>query len=317
MPITKPKTSVARSAAIKSSLKPTTTKAAAKSIDVKVVTKKKFVFLDDSGKLFGKFDLFIPLFALVILTLVVMIMRVLLQKETYVTVELFASGGEWWWNNPSPPYWLADPIKKGTIEYDPQGNVLVEVLEARKFEEANRKNLWVKVKLRVTPDKKSSQFRFRRENLQVGSVIYIAPNNVKVVCNVLRIEGMEDDRQDVTKLVTVENFGVSPWYADNVKIGDVMRDSDGRVLAEILHKEVSTAGMTTTDYLGNTHARRDPLKRDVVMKIRLKLTRSDGIDYFSYFIPIKKNFFITIPFETMNIEGNITNFYDEPIAPAN
>ena len=173
----------------------------------KKASRKKFVLLDDSGRLFGKFDLFIPLFILVVLTLGIMVLRVLLQKEQYITVELFASGGEWWWDNPSPPYWLADPIKRGAIERDPQGNVLVEVLEARKFEEANRKLLWMKVKLRVTPDKKSKQFRFRRENLQVGSVIYVAPNNVKVVCNVLRIEGMEDNRKEAVKVVTVEAYG--------------------------------------------------------------------------------------------------------------
>lgn len=277
--------------------------------------KSKLVLLDDSGRLFGKFDLFIPLFVLVIITLVVMILRVLLQKETYVTVELFASGGEWWWNNPSPPYWLADPIKRGAIEYDTQGNVLVEVLDVRKFEEANRKSLWMKVKLRVTPDKKSGQFRFRRENLQVGSVIYIAPRNVKVACNVLRIEGMEDDRQEVTKIVTISNFGISPWYAENVKIGDVMRDSDGKTLAEIIDKKVSLADMTTADFRGNTYARKDPLKRDVEIKVRLRLTRSEGIDYFSYFLPIKKNFFISIPFETMNVEGTIIDFFDENSLP--
>lgn len=275
-------------------------------------TQKKFVLLDDSGRLFGKFDLFIPLFILVVVTLGIMVLRVLLQKEQYITVELFASGGEWWWDNPSPPYWLADPIKRGAIERDPQGNVLVEVLEARKFEEANRKLLWMKVKLRVTPDKKSKQFRFRRENLQVGSVIYVAPNNVKVVCNVLRIEGMEDNRKEAVKVVTVEAYGVSPWYADNIKVGDVMRDSDGEVLAEVIEKKSSYSDMTTIDAKGDTHVRKDMLKRDVSMKVRMQVTRAEGIDYFSYFLPIKKNFYLTIPFETINVDGIVTDFMDEP-----
>ena len=274
--------------------------------------RKKFVFLDDAGRLFGKFDLFIPLFILVILTLGIMVLRVLLQKEQYVTVELFASGGEWWWNNPSPPYWLVDPIKRGAIENDAQGNVLVEVTDVRKFEEGDRKLLWMKVKLRVTPDKNSKQFRFRRENLQVGSVIYVAPNNVKVVCNVLRIEGMEDTREERWKVVTLQGSGLSPWYVDNVKVGDVLRDSDGNVLAEIIEKTATIAEMTTVDAWGNTHVRKDTLRRDLSMKIRMQVTRAEGIDYFSYFLPIKKNFYLAIPFETMNIDGFVTDFYDEP-----
>lgn len=277
---------------------------------------KKFVFLDDSGKLFGKYDLFIPLFILVVLTLGIMVLRVLLQKEQYITVELFASGGEWWWDNPSPPYWLADQIKRGAVERDPQGSVLVEVIEARKFEEANRKLLWMKVKLRVTPDNKSNQFRFRRENLQVGSVIYIAPNNVKVVCNVLRIEGMEDSRQEATKVVTISAFAVSPWYADNIKVGDVMRDSDGKILAEVIEKKVSYSEITTVDDRGDTHVRKDMLRRDVDMKIRMQVTRAEGIDYFSYFLPLKKNFYLAVPFETMNVEGTVIDFYDEPATPS-
>lgn len=273
--------------------------------------KKKFVFLDDNGRLFGKIDLFIPLFVLVIITLLVMVLRVLLQKEQYVMVELFASGGEWWWNNPSPPYWLADPIKRGAVEKDPQGNVLVEVTDVRKFEEGDRKLLWMKAKLRVTPDKNSKQFRFRRENLQVGSVVYVAPNNVKVVCNVLRIEGMEDTREERWKVVTLQGSGLSPWYVDNVKVGDVMRDSDGAILAEIIDKNVTTAEMTTVDAKGNTHVRKDILRRDIKMKIRMQVTRAEGIDYFSYFLPIKKNFYLAIPFETMNIDGIVTDFYDD------
>src|SRR3989304_1995614 len=125
--------------------------------------------LDKNGKLFGKYDIFIPLFVLIVLVLGFFIARVLLQKETYVTAELFASGGEWWWNNPAPPHWLTDPIQKGSIEYDPQGNVLVEVVDTQKFEAGDRKMLWMKVRLLVTPMKGSRQYRFRREPLQVGS----------------------------------------------------------------------------------------------------------------------------------------------------
>ncbi len=69
--------------------------------------------------------------------------------------------------------------------------------------------------------------------------------------------------------------------------------------------------MTTIDQRGDTHARKDPLKRDIKMKMRLKLTRAEGLDYFSYFLPIKKNYYISVPLKNMNVEGTITDFGDD------
>ena len=103
---------------------------------------------------------------------------------------------------------------------------------------------------------------------------------------------------------------------DNIKVGDVMRDSDGKVLAEVIEKKSSYSDMTTIDARGDTHVRKDMLKRDVSMKVRMQVTRAEGIDYFSYFLPIKKNFYLTIPFETINVDGIVTDFKDEPATPA-
>ncbi len=268
---------------------------------------KKFILLDDNGRLFGKYDLFIPLFIITIITLAFLIGKVLLQKDEYITAELFASGGEWWWDNPNPPYWLADPIVAGAIELDAQGSKLVEVLETRKFEVGERKMLWMKVRLKVSASKKSAQYRFRREPLQVGSVIYVAPNNVRINCNIMSIEGMEDNSEELYREVTLEAYDLYPWFTDKVKIGDKMLDNKGEILAEILDKSVKNNQMISTDYNGAVHVVSNPLKRDITLKLKMKVLRRDSLDYFSYFQPVKHGFFIMIPFETLNLEGYIKN----------
>lgn len=263
--------------------------------------------IDSQGKLFGKFDIFLPLFLIILVTMGVFIARVLLQKDEYVTVELFASGGEWFWNNPDPPYWLTDPLQAGTKELDPQGNVLAEVLEVQKFENGDRKMLWMKVRLKVSKMNNSNQYQFRREPLQVGSLVYVAPNNIKVFCNVMWIEGMEELRTESEKVVTITNLGADKFTSEFIQVGDVMRDDDGNVLAEIIDKKIEQAQMVTADVNGIVKVQRNPLERDVTLKIRIKTLKSKDREYFSYFQPLKVNFFLWVPFEKHTTGGIITN----------
>ncbi len=263
--------------------------------------------LDKEGRLFGKVDIFKPLFLLIFLTLAFFILRVLLQKDQFVTVELYASGGEWWFNNPEPPYWLADPIKKGYIEYDPQGGKLVEILETQKFEINGRKMLWIKAKLKVVRNTKAQQFRFRREPLQIGSLIYVSPNNTRIYCSVLSIDEEGVQKVESEKTVTLKQYAVYPWQADTITVGDTLKNDQGTPIAEILDKTVDIADITTTDDKGNTHVRKDPLRRNVTVKIKIKTQVSTGREYFSYFQPLKIGFNLQIPFDRIDVIGAIVN----------
>jgi hypothetical protein len=258
------------------------------------------------GKLFGKIDIFVPLLVIMLVIFGIFVTRVITAQQTYVTVQLFASGGEWWWNNPDPPYWLIDPISKGAVEYDPSGNKLVEVQEVKKFEVGERKMLWIKARIRVDTSPKSKQFRFRREPLQVGSLIYVAPNNIKIYSNVMSIEGISKPIEKHVKTVTLKEYSVYPWLADAVKVGTKMVDSDGAVLAEVLEKETVLAEHTTEDWQGGTHATVDPLRRDVTIRVKMQTYYSDGREYFSFFQPLKIGFNLWVPFEELNFGGNVT-----------
>jgi hypothetical protein len=271
--------------------------------------------LDKNGRLFGKYDIFVPLFFLIVLVLGFFITRILLQKDTYVTAELFASGGEWWWNNPAPPHWLTDPIQKGSIEYDPQGNTLVEVVDTQKFEAADRKMLWMKVRLRVTPMKGSRQYRFRREPLLVGSLIYVAPNNIRIASNVMWIEGTGEERRWEEKVITIEEYNVFPWLADAVGVGNTMKSDDGTIMAEVIEKNVRLAQSAVVEwdrpneYKVGAANRLNVIpnidRRDITLKLRVRTSVLKNQFFFSYFQPLKVGFYIWIPLEGVNISGNI------------
>lgn len=275
-------------------------------INLRKLFRQSGPVLDKSGKLFGRFDIFKLLLIVVVATLGILTARVLLQKDTYIEAELFASGGEWWWENPEPPYWLTDPVQPGAIEYDPQGNVLVEVLEVRKFEVGSRKRLWMRVRLKVSPSGRSQQYRFRREPLQVGRVIRISPNNIFITANVAHIEGIGSLGEPVERIITLKAYDIFPWHADKIVVGRKMVDSNGEVLAEIIGKETRLAEMTTVDSLGAPHASLNPLRRDLDVHIRVYGKRLEGIDYFADFQPLKIGFYILLPFDTANVEGYIS-----------
>lgn len=286
---------------------------------------QKFPVLDKNGKFLGKYDIFVPLLVIILVILGLFSARVVFQKDTYVTAELFASGGEWWWNNPAPPHWLTDPIQPGAKEYDAQGNVLVDVLDTKKFEAGDRKMLWMKVRLRVTPMKGAKQYRFRLEPIQVGSLIYVAPSNVRIASNVMWIEGISEDRKESQKVITIEEYNIFPWLADAVSVGDAMRADDGTVLAEVVEKNVrqsasdiveldggamwdkSTGRPSVLNATGRLRVIPNDTRRDITLKLRVKTTVSKGRDYFSYFQPLKVGFYIWIPLEKVNISGNIIN----------
>lgn len=267
---------------------------------------KKAPIISQDGKLFGKWDLFKPLFLVIFVTLTFLVGKVLLQEDTYIEAELFASGGEWWWNNPDPPYWLADPIQAGAVEYDPQGNVLVEVLDVRTFEFGERKRLWMKVRLKVTPSGRSNQYRFRREPLQIGKVIQVSPSNINVNANVISIAGVGNLGEDVERIITLRLYEIMPWHAEAMKVGSKMIDNKGQVLAEIIESDVSVAKVWVNDDRGIGRITTNELRSDVVLKIKVKASRYEGIDYFAEFQPLKVGFFILFPFDNVNVAGAIT-----------
>ncbi|MBU1326567.1 hypothetical protein KKB64_00070 [Patescibacteria group bacterium] len=268
---------------------------------------RKRQLIDNKGRILGKYDLFVPLFIALSVVLLFFVAKVLLQKDTYITVDLFASGGEWWWNNPDPPQWLTDPIQPGAKELDSLGKVLVEVVKTNKFEVGDRKMLWMRARLRVTAIKSSGQYRFRREPIQVGSVIYVAPNNVKINSSVMWIEGVDEERQESEKLITIKNYGIYPWLADAVNVGDKMKTDDGQTMAEILEKQVEPAEVPPVALEdGVLYVGPNSRRKDMTLKLRIKTAVSKGRHYFSYFQPVKVGFYIMFPFESANVSGYIT-----------
>ena len=55
----------------------------------------------------------------------------LLAEDKYISVEIIASGGDWWETLPKTPYWLADSVVPGIVEYSIGGKKLQKYLRLK------------------------------------------------------------------------------------------------------------------------------------------------------------------------------------------
>lgn len=258
-------------------------------------TRKKIVFL------FGIIGIILCLFVFVLF---------IFQKKTYVTADLFISGGEWWWVTADPPYWLSNPVVQGASEYDLSGKKIVEVLQVEKFDQQARKTMLVRARLLVTKNFRTRKLRFKQIPLEIGSTIVISPGNIGMYANVVGIEGIQDISPQEEKVVVTRWYNVFPWQADAIHVGDVMKDGSGNVVAEVLRKDASIAEKTIvtennqliygtpTKQVGQLILlRADPLRRDVTLEVKIKVRSLENQMYFGVVqnIKIGETLFLSLP----------------------
>jgi hypothetical protein len=241
----------------------------------------------------------------IFLTAVVAV-KYIFQKEQYITVELLATGGEWWWGVPPPYYWNFQDLKQGAIEYDVFRKPFVEVLAIKQYGYDNRKYTWIKARLKVTKNTRTNALTFRQFPLQVGKTITISPDNIMVIANVVSIQGQEQYFKKTERVIVAKILKERSWIADSIVVGDVMKDNDGEIIAEILEKKDEPSETVTTNWLGEPLLKRDPLYRDITLKIRLAvLPTPDGQEYFNFYQIVQPGENLDIQFSNVAIQPQI------------
>jgi hypothetical protein len=227
------------------------------------------------------------LIAGIFVSLSILGIRVVLQPDKFVTVEIIASGGDWWQTFPQTPHWLADAVTPGAAEYAIGGKKLAEILETRKYQEDVNKILWAKVKLLVTPDKVRGGWRFQQMPLTIGSTLNIAPNNVKLTGSVIAIAGVGRSGEYKNLLVTVKLYDRYPWYADVINVGLQAIDDQGNSTAKVLGKKVDLTETTAYTADGRVLSRLNPLKRDIILNLEIQAVEREGLLYYNQIQAVK------------------------------
>jgi len=269
--------------------------------------KKKIEKLQKNKKAF--------LFRLSALITVVLIVVVLVsfsvQKKTYLTVDLFITGGEWWWDTARPPFWIGTAVSPGIVEYDMSGDKVVEILDVQQYDQGARKAMMVKAKLMVSKNTRTQKYRFKQNPLEIGSTIVIEPGSVQMYANVIGIEGVQEKQPLQKMIVSARWNNVYPWQADAINIGDIMEVGSGQVVARVVQKEVRLSEKIVVregDWEQLVVGTEDPLRRDVFLTFELLTTKWGNERFFGYSQIIKVGEYLFISFPKVLVSAQIISF---------
>lgn len=249
--------------------------------------------------------------------LVVVVAAYFLRHWEWVQVEVKVAPSDFFWSEKKPPAWLANSLQLGDSELDGLGRKVAEITDLRIFEgPGERKITYLKLRLRVVKDSRKQQYLFKSKQLAIGSPVEFRFPRVFLNGLVTYIEGIPDTRIWEEKIMEVrvtqwievfpETLGMFPWRVEAIKVGDQMKDTQGRVVAEILEKRVKPAEKIVVTSDGRVLLRQDPIKKDVTLVIKLQTVKQAGVNYFLDEFKVKVGTSILLALPEIDIWPEIT-----------
>lgn len=256
---------------------------------------------------FGKIDFLIIGAILSILLIVFLSVKLVFQREKYITVEMVTSGGEWWWGTPHPYYWNVLPMEKGDVEYDVNKKPIFEILDIKKYAIDNRLMGIVKAKIKIKENILTHSYSFKQTKVEIGKTIGVSPNNTSIIGQVIAIDGVNKFSNPEYVVVTAKLYNIWAEEAANIIVGDTVKDSDGHVVVEILNKTELPSLKSTVDWKGNLLKKHDPVTKDVDLTFRVEVRKEGDLWYYQYYQVIKRGISVRLELENTTIEPYIIN----------
>lgn len=269
---------------------------------------KKNIFKKIFNKLTLRFSTFDLLTLLIGFLFIGFIGLFFLRKMEWKVVYIKVSPEDFFWSEKNPPYWLVNSVQVGDAERDGLGREVVKVLDVRSYEKKEQsKSLFLKTKLYVVFNKRKNQYFFRSRPIGVGSPIQLQLSSVYLRGVVIDIEGLKQPREWQERIVEAnvlkysesfpETTGIQPWETEAIKIGAKMKDSQNRVVAEVIDKQVMPAKKIVVTDNGRVLLAHDPIKKDLKLVVRLKTHKENNVDYFidEYKIKVNSSFPLFLP----------------------
>ena len=193
---------------------------------------------------FAKKNYFITaFFAIILFVGVISLYKLFATKPTYIYTKVKIGQGLWWASTAKPGIWLAGAIKKGDTETSILGGKSVEVLNVRYYPyyssmAADQFDVYLTLKLRVSHNKKTNQYLFKRTAVSVGSPIELELTSAQVDGTVVELAGEPFEEKYLEKTVYLTKRSAYAWEFDAIKVGDKYFDGENTVF-EILDKSSS------------------------------------------------------------------------------
>lgn len=247
-------------------------------------------------KYINKIGLFEVFLAILLITLSLLLLFYFFRPKKWIIVNIKITSDNVLYENRGIPFWLADSIKKGDIEYDGIGRTVVEILDIKSYESdptqypGYYKETYIKAKIQAIYDQTKQKYTYNSQDLLIGAPISIRPNGILINGLVTNIEGSSDKEKYAHKKVLVQiedniynrnyTVGIRPWIVNAINIGDKIEGFDGEIIASVLDKKAEPAIKETIDNSGSLHLEKDPYLQDVYLTLDLLVKNNNGTYYF-------------------------------------
>ena len=239
---------------------------------------------------------------------VVSVYKLFLTKPTYVYAKVKVSQGLWWAATQKPSIWFLKAIKKGDAETDLVGKLVAEILSVRYYPwyGSDQFDVYLTLKLKVSKNKKTGKYNFKRSTIGVASPIDLEFPSVQFSGTIIDLSEKPFKDAYIEKTITLTKKNAYPWEYDAIQIRDSYSDG-GETVFTIFDKTATETRSLTEDAYGNYPVLNPEQKKYIIVKAKIKLRQVEDQLFFG---PEQK----IILGKTLNISTNNFTFNDYTIS---
>lgn len=270
-------------------------------------------------KFFKSFKAFDFVITFLLIFLAIAFFLFFFRQSKFLTVKMKITEKNVLYASTTPPSWFVYLFKEGMVEKDGFGRVNAQVADVYFYDTTpTNKAVYLTIKLRTTYNNRSREYKYKGTTVAVGEGLRINLEKILVEGLIVEVEGLENPYEEVyfqvkarlmentTSSVFSETTGVEPFVAESIKIGDKVFDSSGKLMAEVVEKEVLPAQKNTFDDKGNVYSKTDPRKKDVFLKLKVRAKKINNEFYFFDDIRIKVGQSLPLHFPNISLYPVIT-----------
>lgn len=230
--------------------------------------------------LFTRKNYFITLFLLTIVFVGIVSLFKLFSsysQPTYVYAKVKMGQGLWWSGGAKPSIWFVDAIKKGDVETDLLGKPIAEIMKVNYYPwwGSDQFDVYLMVKLKVSANKKTKKYNFKRSTLGVGAPIELEFSSVQLSGTVTELNDKELTDTYTEKQITLTKKWAYPWEYAAIRVGDSYFNGENTIF-EIIGKNAQNTSTISSDPYGNNNPSITELKQYITVTAKIKVKEKDG-----------------------------------------
>lgn len=202
-------------------------------------------------------------------------------------------------NQPSE---VANKIKKGDKELDYDKNTVAEIVDYKIYpiQNSDEKNIVIEAKINTLFFDDS--YWFKNKKLKVGQDIFIETEEFILKGRINRIESKEYPKLEKRAIIKI--FNQPKFIAEKIKENDKEIDLKGKVVAEVLSKEVKKAEIEITTDNGEIVLAVSPTREDIILEVLLMAEKIyDKVYFHDNLLRVGNDIFLSL--NEIDVSGKI------------